>query len=195
MLKVIKDYKPTRKSYLILLVIGLILLGFYKKSWFVAATIDGNPVLNFEVIDRLNKQFRTQTLTQIINEKIIVKEAAKNNIKISASEIDQKITELEKNVGGKDMLDSLLSQQGQTRELLKNQIKLQLTIEKLFAKDATVSAAEVDTFIKTNQNQLTATDSAGQTKEAQNYLKQQKLSKIFNEKFQSLKEKAKVNIF
>lgn len=185
----------SRKTYLILLILGLFLLAYYKKSLFVAVIIDGVPITNFEILDRLNKQFRNQTITQIINEKIILKEAGKNNVKVSTSEIDQKITELEKNVGGAETLNSLLTQQGQTRDLLKNQIKLQLTIEKLYRNEATVSAQEIENFIVENKNQLTATDSANQTKEAQEFLKQQKLSKIFNEKFQELRAKAKIQIF
>lgn len=191
----IKNFRPNRTTYLVLALIGLLLLAYYKKDWFIAATVNGSPVSNFELLGRLNQQYRTPTLNQMINEKIILNEVKKNNITVSNDEVNQKIAELEKNMGGPQALDSLLVQQGQTRDSLKEQVKIQLSIEKLYQKDATVSAEEVEVFVKENKDQLQATDSAGQTKEATEILQQQKLSQVFNQKFQQLKQNAKVQIF
>lgn len=189
------DYKNNRKTFLVILIIGLLLLAYYKKSLFIAATVNSTPITNFELLSRINQQFRTQMLDQMINEKLITEEARKNGVVVTHQEIAQKITQLESNVGGAQMLDTLLEQQGQTRDSLKSQLAIQLSIEKLYAKDATVSAQEVEDFIAQNADQLRASDSAGQTTEATDLIKQQKLSQIFNEKFQQLKQSAKVTIF
>jgi len=170
-------------------------LVIYKKNWFVAATINGSPITNLELQMRLNREFRSQTLNQLINEKIILNEAVKNNAVVSEAEINKKISEIETNVGGTDALNALLSQQGQTKDSLRQQIKLQLAIEKLYSKDATTSAEEVEKFVESNKAQLRATDSAGQTKEAADLLKQQKLSQIFSQKFQELRQNAQIKIF
>lgn len=191
----ITNFKKSKTFYLVIISLGVLLLAVYKKSWFVAALVNGQPITNLELQTKLNQQFRTQTLNQMINEKIIMIEANKNGVYITDQEIDQKITELERNVGGKEVLDNLLSQQGQTRLSLRNQIKIQLTITKLYEKEATVSAEEVTKFIETNKDQLKATDSASQQKEAYNAIKNQKLSQIFSQKFQELRQKAKIQIF
>ncbi len=190
-----KNFRSSKKFYLILVVAGLALLFMYKKSWFVAAMVNGSPITNLELQMKLNKQFRSQILTQLINEKIILAEAAKNNALASETEVSKKISEIETQVGGAQALDTLLSQQGQTRNSIREQIKLQLTIEKLYANEATVSAEEVNTFVEQNKDQLRATDSAGQQKEATEAIKSQKLSQIFSQKFQDLKQKAKIQIF
>lgn len=189
------NYRPSKRSYLILLVAGILLLAMFKKSWFIAAMVNGMPITNLELQTKLNQQFRGQILNQLVNEKIILDEARKGGSIPNETEIDKKIAELETNVGGKETLDALLSQQGQTRETLKNQIRIQLAINKLYEKEATVSADEVAKFIEENKNQLRATDSASQEKEAEDILKQQKLSQIFNQKFGELKQKAKIQIF
>jgi len=189
------NFKSSKKFYLTVLVLGILILAFYKKSWFVAAVINGQPITNLELQSKLNQQFRTQTLNQMINEKIILDEAAKNNALPSQAEIDQKIADLEKSVGGKDALNSLLSQQGQTKDGLIDQVKIQLAITKLYQKDATVSADEVAKYIESNKTTLQATDSAGQEKEATDAIQQQKLSQVFNQKFQDLRSKAKIQIF
>lgn len=184
-----------KKFYLAILIIGLLLLAFYKKSWFVAATINGVPVFNLELQQRLNGQYRQQTLNQMINEKIIVYEAQKRGMGVSGEELNNKIQELEKNLGGAEIFDSLLAQQGQTRESIRGQLRLQLLIEKLYLNEATVSAGEIDSFIVQNKEQLKASDSAGQAKEAEEALKQQKLTQIFGEKFQVLRQQANIKIF
>lgn len=189
------NFKSSKKFYLILLIVGILLLATYKKGFFLAAIVNGAPITNLELQIKLNQQFRTQTLNQLINEKIILDEARKNNALPTDAEIDKKISELETNVGGKDVLDSLLSQQGQTRETLKNQLRTQLAITKLYDNEATVSAEAVTQFIEQNKDQLRATDSAKQQKEAFDTLKQQKLSQIFSQKFQELRQKANIKIF
>lgn len=187
--------KSKRSFYIILLIVGLLLLAMYKKNWFVAAIINGTPVTNLELQIKLNQQFRSQTLNQLINEKIILDEARKNNAIPTEAEIDQKIAQVETSVGGKDTLNSLLAQQGQTRSSLRDQVRVQLAITKLYENEATISAQEVDKFLETNKSQLRATDSAAQRKEAEDLLKQQKLSQIFNQKFQDLRQTAKIQIF
>lgn len=191
----LKNFRSSKKFYIILIAIGLLLLFIYKKNWFVAATVNGSPITNLELQMKLNKQFRSQILTQLINEKIILAEAAKNNTIATEAEISNKISEIETQVGGAQALDALLTQQGQTRDSIRQQIRLQLSIEKLYVNEATVSGEEVNTFIEQNKEQLRATDSAGQQKEAEETLKNQKLSQIFSQKFQELKTKAKIQTF
>lgn len=188
-------FRKSKIFYIVLIAAALLLLAIYKKSWIIAATVNGSPVSNIELQMRLNEQFKTQTLNQLINEKIILGEAAKNNVVVAGSEIDKKISEIETSVGGAQSLDAMLSQQGQNRKSIRAQIKIQATIEKLYSKDATVSAEEVTEFIDQNKEQLRATDSAGQQKEAYDAIKNQKLSQIFSQKFQELRQKAKISIF
>lgn len=191
----ITNFKSSKKVYLIILIAVILLLAVYKKSWFIAASVNGMPITNLELQSKLNQQFRTQLLNQLANEKIILNEARKANALPTDSEIDKKIAELEISVGGAQVLDSLLTQQSQTRLTLKDQVRIQLIISKLYDKEATVSAMEITTFIEENQATLKATDSAKQLIEAENILKQQKISEIFTQKFQELRQKADIKIF
>ncbi|MBI2597411.1 SurA N-terminal domain-containing protein [Candidatus Daviesbacteria bacterium] len=191
----IAHFRSSKTFYLILLAVGILLLAIFKKGWFVAASVNGAPITNLELQSKLNQQFRTQTLNQLINEKIILSEAGKNMAIPIEQDIDKRIAELETNVGGKSTLDTLLSQQGQTRASLKDQIRVQLAITKMYEKEATVSAEEVTKFLENNRQSLQATESAAQEKEAYDSLKSQKLSQIFSQKFQELKNKAKIQIF
>lgn len=190
-----KNFRSSKKFYIIILILGILLLAIYKKSWFIAATVNGSPITNLELQMKLNEQFSSQTLNQLVNEKIILDEARKNNTLATDAEVNKKVEEIEASVGGAKAMDEILASQGQDKKSIKNQIRLQLSIEKLYSKEATVSAEEIDKFLETSRGQLQATDSAKQADEAENLLKQQKLSQIFNEKFQELRQKAKISIF
>lgn len=189
------NFKTSKTFYIVLVALGILLLAFFKKSWFVAAIVNGTPITNLELQIKLNQQFKTQTLNQLINEKVILDEAKKNGIILQESEINNKLADLEKNVGGKETLDALLSQQSQTRMSLKDQLKVQLVISKLYDKEASVSGDEVSKFIEQNKQLLRATESAQQEKEAYDSIKNQKLSQIFSQKFQELRQKAKIQTF
>lgn len=191
----VAKFRSKKYFYIAAIVLGILLLAVYKKSWFVAALVNGMPITNLELQTQLNKQFRSQTINQLVNEKLILTEASKNGAIPTDPEIDQKISELEKSVGGKEVFDNLLSQQGQTRTSIRDQIRIQLAISKLYENQATVSAEEVAKFLEENRQSLQATESAAQEKEAFDALKQQKLSQIFNQKFTELRQNAKIQIF
>lgn len=191
----LKNFRYQKKIYIILLIFGLLLLAVYKKSLLIAAIINNVPLTNLELQNKLNAQFKTQTLNQLINEKIILQEATKLGAIPTQAEISAKIAELETSVGGKDALNTLLTQQGQSIDSLREQLGIQLAVSKLYEKEATVSADEVEQFLTENRALLRATDSAGQRKEAEETLKQQKLSQIFTQKFQELRQRAKIQIF
>lgn len=190
-----KKYLPSKKITAVIILAVLLLMGVIKKGWFVAGLVNGSPITNFELQQRLNEQFRTQVLNQIIDEKIVLQEAKKQGIFVSDAEVQARITQLEAKFGGPQVLDNLLSQQGQTRKSIKNQLKVPIAVEKLYDKEATYSAEEVDEFIKKNKKQLQSTDSASQTLEATAIIKQQKLSQIIKNKFEQLKQQAKIQLF
>ncbi|MBI2017566.1 SurA N-terminal domain-containing protein [Candidatus Daviesbacteria bacterium] len=189
------SYRPSKKVSLILLAAGILLLAVFKKEWFIAATVNGSLITNLEVQMKLNQQFKNQILTQLINEKLILSEAAKMGTLPSDAEIDAKVAEVEARLGGTETLNSLLAQQNASKETFRNQLKLELAITKLYEKEATFSAEELQKFMEDNKNVLQSTDSASLQKEASDMLRQQKLSQIFNQKFQELKEKANIQIF
>ncbi len=187
--------RARKKLFFILLVVGIILLLYYKKSWFIAATVNGQVISNLEVISRMNSLYREKTITQMTNEKILEQEATKKGAKITPAEINSKMAETEKQYGGTDSFNSLLTQQGLTRADFESQTRVQLIVEKLYGQEASPSAADVEKFMADNKDAPEATDAGKFRALAEEQIKQQNLSKIFSEKFQSLKTAAKIQIF
>ena len=195
-LKEIKNFRPQKRNYFILLIITILIsLVIFKKNLIIVATVNGEPITSIELLSQMNKQFRSQTLNQIIQEKIILQEARKNNISASENEANDKIVEIEAQVGNAQNLDSLLQQQGQSRYTLREQIKKQLIIQKLYSEDVSITPEELEQFLVQYKANLTATDSASQKSEAEEILKQQKLSQIISQKLQELQQNSKVSIY
>ena len=191
----LKGYRPSKRTYLAILILGILALFFYNKSWFVAATVNGQPITAIELNQKLRQNFKTQTLNQMINEKIIEQEASKQGVAVSVDELNGKIAELEQSYGGKEAFDMLLSQQGVTRDEFLKQLRLQLVLEKIYSKEIQPTEDEVKKFLDENQSLPEATDEAKFRQLAENQLKQQKLSDTVSLKFQELRSQANIQIF
>lgn len=190
-----KTSVPIKFFVISFVVLGLVALGIVKKGWFVAAMVNGQPITSVELLNRLSQEQGSQVLDNMVNEKIIIQEAKKNNALPEQAEIDSRIGDLEKRYGGAASLDNLLATQGQSRKILQDQIKIQLAAEKLYGSLATVSTQEVEDFVKQYKTALQSTDPAVQKEEAVSAIKQRKLGQIFSEKFQELKKNANVKLF
>lgn len=189
--------KYKKNKFVILAVIIILIVAFvsYKKSWFIAATVNGSPISNFAVLKEEDSQYRKQIIDQLTSEKIILDEAQKKGVKVSDSDIDAKIAEIEKQYGGAAGFDATLAQQGLTRSSVRGQIKLSLALEKLYGSEIAVTPDEVTKFIEQNKSQMQSTTSADLEKEANDIIKSQKQSQVFSQKFQDLKNAANIQIF
>ena len=179
-----------------LLIVGLLLLALLfwaARNYFIVATVNGQPISRFELNSRLNTQFGQAIIDQLINERLLLGAARQQGIFITAEEIEKRIKDIEGSLEGKMSLTQALSLQGLTPNTFKRQLELQLSIEKLFSDKASVSASEIDDYLKNNQNLFPeATDPAKLKTEVEGFIKQQKISKLYEEWFNNIKKDAKI---
>jgi foldase protein PrsA len=184
-----------KRFFIFLIIIGLLILAYNKKALFIAATVNNQPITNLELIQKMNQTYRERTLNQMVNEAILDQEAKKNNITISDAEINQKMDEVIKTYGGQDSFEQLLTQQGLTKADFTKQTRLQLVVEKLYATEIKPTDTEIQKFMDDNKTAPEATEPAKFKVAAEDAVKQDKLSKVFAEKFKGLKDSAKITIF
>ncbi|MBI4029203.1 MAG: hypothetical protein HY376_02460 [Candidatus Blackburnbacteria bacterium] len=177
------------------LLLILLVLAVWKRNWVLAATVDNKPVWGFEVLDKMDKNYRKAELQAAIDNRVILDEAAKRNALPTPEEVKNRFTELENKYGGADTFNRLLEQQGQTRSSLESTLKLQLAMEKMYGNEINITDVEIDIYVRDNKNLLTASDAAGQRQEAKQQLTSQKQQEVFSQKFAELKQKANVRIF
>ena len=140
----------------------------------------------------MTDRFGKQTLEGIISERLIADEANKQGVVVSKEDIDKKQSEILKTLGGNVSVDELLKYQGITRNDFDNQIKLQLTVQKILGKDLVITEDDVDRFVGTNAATLTATTPAELRVEARQAILDAKVGEKLQSWFLELKNKAKV---
>lgn len=177
------------------LVLVLLALAVWKRNWVLAATVNNKPIWGFEVLDKMDRNYREAELQAVIDGRVIMDEAARRNALPTPENIKNRFVELENRYGGADTFNRWLTQQGQNRESFEGTLKLQLVMEKMYSNEINITDEEIDKYVKENKNLLTSTDAAGQRQEAKQQLTNQKQQEVFSQKFTELKQKANIRIF
>ena len=144
------------KKLLLVFVVLILLLGaiYFSKRFFIAASVNGKSISRLTVIKELEKQGGKNVLETIITETIIRQEAEKRKIGVSQKEIDEEMKKIESNVVSQgSTLDQALQNQGMTKTVLIEQIKIQLMLQKMAGANITVSEKEIEDFISASKNQ------------------------------------------
>src|SRR3989338_7477869 len=143
----IPPFLYTPKNLIIITLLVLAVLFWAGRNYFIVAYVNGQPVSRFELNSRLNSQFAESVIEQLINERLILSAARQQGIFITSAEIENRIKEIEGNLQGKMTLPEALNLQGLTPNSFRHQLELQLSIEKIFAGQATVSATEISEYL------------------------------------------------
>jgi parvulin-like peptidyl-prolyl isomerase len=175
-----RKVKISRKVlYAIAGILGLVLLALVINKFLVIAWVNNKPISWFEYYKNLDKRYGKDLKEELIVEKLLVDEGKSKGINLNDSEVDAEIQKIETEQGGKEKFDEILTAQGISRPDLKKLVGLQLIRKKLFEKDATVSAEEVEKYIQDNKSQLPEVDDKLR-QNIKDQLTQQKASESFN---------------
>ena len=184
----------TPKNYLIAAIILLVVAFWVLRNYLIVATVNGQPISRFELSGRLYSQFGNQILDSLINERLIMGAARQQGIFITSDELNGRQKEIEDRIKDQMTLAEALKLQGLSLPQFRRQLEIQLSIEKMFAKESTVSAEEIDKYIAENSKIFSeATDAAKMKQDAQEILKQQKLNDNYQSWFEKIKKDAKIS--
>jgi parvulin-like peptidyl-prolyl isomerase len=126
----------------------------YFRYWNIA-TVNGVPISRLDYIKTLEKQGGKQILDVMVEETLILNEAANKNVKIEQKAIDDEITKVESQLKAQGQtLEAALEQSNMTREDLEKQIRLRLIETTLSASNTEITQAQIDEFLKTNKELL-----------------------------------------
>lgn len=190
----------TKRNVIVVLVALVVLLGailYALRAQFVAATVNGQIITRMALTQELDKKAGKQTLDALVTKDLILQEMKKKNITVSDEEVNNEMKKIEDALKkqGRTLPDAL-AQQGLTKTDLVDQLKIQKMIEKLFAKDVTVTPKEIDAFLEQNKDSLPE----GQTQEAirasaEAQIKQQKLTAKFQTWLAGLQKNANIQYY
>ncbi len=184
-----------RKATLIILgVIVLAALLYIGRSLFVAATVNGEPISRLSLINKLELQSGKTALEEIIEERLVLQEAAKRKINISQADIDKEIAKIKKQLDGQGQdLNQILESRSISKELFNEQIKIQLIVDKILGEQAKVGEDEFNKFLEQNKDLLANEKNPDDAKmQYRQYLEQEKLKQKYQEWVATLKKNAKI---
>ena len=177
-------------------IVALVGVAIYQyKQVFVAAMINNQPILRSTLNNKLQTRYGDQTLDSLIGETLIVQEARKKNINVSEKEVSDRIDQMKKTLPEGMSFEQALEMQGMNESDFRQQLYTSILVDKLLSGQASVSAAEIATYIEQNKETMTATDEAALQAEAQESLKQQKTQEIFQTWYENLRKNANIQKF
>lgn len=100
------------------------------------------------------QSLRLEIVRQLINDEMMMQQAAKDKLEATESEINTKLTDFKKNFT-EERFQQFLKEQGVTVDDIRDELKKSSTIEKLYTKEITskisVSDAEIRDFFEKNK--------------------------------------------
>ena len=188
-----KRYQKNPTSFyagiIAVLIIALIVYVFwFNRGLLVAGSVNGRLITTPEFYSRLVKTGGEQVFDNLVRDILLRQEASKKGVTATKEEVDTKIEQIEKSLGGKDSFEAALSQNKTSLDTLREQITIKVLVEKLLADQIKVSDSEVVKFISENKETTTG-KSKEEVKEA---LQSQKLNEKFQTWYEELKNKAKI---
>ncbi len=135
----------------VLIIIGAALaLGY--RHFTQAAVVNGSVISRFDVIKELENSSGQAALEGLVTKKLITQAAVKAGIKVSSSDIDADVKDIEDKIAAQgSTLDAALEQQGMTRASFREQVTLQKSLEKLLADKVSVSDDDVKRYIESTK--------------------------------------------
>lgn len=178
-------------------IIVLLVIAYFAKGLFVAATVNNQPISRIEVIKQLEKQSGKQVVETMVTRALIEQEAAKKNINITQKDIDAETKRIESQFKeqGQD-LNSLLQSQGITRDQFEDEVKVQVTVQKILGDSVKLSDQEFNQALEQYKETLAEEENQEAAKKTlRGQLEQQKLAQKYQEWIAELRKNAQVNYF
>ena len=130
----------------------------------------------------------------MIIKKLINDEFAAKNLSINDGDVDSKVKEIEDQLKVQGQtLESALSAEGMSKNALREQIRIQLKLEKLAEAEVNISDEDVNKYIEENKIPIEKDKGAETKNQIKEQLRQQKLQEVIPTIIQNLKSQAKIN--
>lgn len=115
----------------------------------IVAEVGEERITKAELADRLISQSGRAMLEEMIGERLLQRAARQQGVTVTDAEVEARIRVLQENAGGEQPFTQKLSALGLTPALLRQQVRLQLTAEKVLK--LTVTDEEIAQYFELNR--------------------------------------------
>ena len=121
-----------------------------KKN--TVASVNGEKIKKSELYDMLVESYGADAVDSLINDKIIEKEADKENIKVTDKEVQTEIDKLASQYGGEESLEQQLEAGGSSIDALKKDIVQYVETKKLLEPSIEITDDEMQDYFNENKD-------------------------------------------
>ncbi|HYF81227.1 MAG TPA: peptidylprolyl isomerase [Symbiobacteriaceae bacterium] len=118
------------------------------------ATVNGDKITKTDIYDRMVATGGASVVEQIIQEKLVDQEAAKNNVTVTPAEIDTEIAKIRERMGGELKFQEALTANNLTLEQLRDYQDFRVKVTKLLKPQITLQEETVKAFFEENKSQF-----------------------------------------
>ncbi|HLO02688.1 MAG TPA: peptidylprolyl isomerase [Symbiobacteriaceae bacterium] len=118
------------------------------------ATVNGEKITEKQVADQLIKQHGSDTISRMIDQKLVEQEAKKKNITVTQADVDAEIKKIKGQFQSEEAFQSALQQAGYTMADLESDQKFRLHLTKLLEPTLDTSDATLKKYFDENQAQF-----------------------------------------
>lgn len=118
------------------------------------ATVNGEKITEQQVADKLISQYGSDTVSRLIEQRLVEQEAKKAGINITQADVDADINKIKSNFESDAAFQSALDQYGYTLAELQEDSKFRLNLTKLIEPTLDTSDATLKTYFDANQAQF-----------------------------------------
>lgn len=120
----------------------------------VVAVVNGEPITREAFFDRLERDAGDRVLEQLITELLVFQAEATYDVPVAESEIDEHIEALRDSYPSEEAFQADLDRYNLTLERLREELHLNLILQKIGTKDVAITDEEIAAYFEENQARL-----------------------------------------
>lgn len=118
----------------------------YLNNTYSVAIVNGVRISKGKYLERLEKSYGQVAAQNLIQEQLVLQAAARENISVTADDIQNRLNDYYNENGGKDAVLASLAERNYTEEDVREQIKIGLLLEKILSKEVKYTDDDLKEF-------------------------------------------------
>jgi len=156
-------------------IVGVLLAWWWKtNTWPIVAFVGGQPITRYEVNKALWNQSGEVIMDSLITQKLVEMELDSLGVSADQDKVNSQLETMKASIPEGSTWEQELASSGFSEKQIRQQIELFTRINKAVEAEATVSASEVEEYVKTNGEFLSGANDEEKKTQAEQILKDEK---------------------
>lgn len=184
---------------LLVVAIGVVVFLLLQKNrgFILAGTVNKSPIYRWELNQKMAEKYGETTLEEIISERLLDENLAKNKITVTNKEVEDELASIKQQYGGDAQFQAAIKQYGMTEAQALASIKQSVGLKKLIESQNKIEITDdqVKKYFEDNKTSFTGKKLEDVAAEIKTTLYQQEIYTKSQEWYSQVRKDAKVNSY